>query len=70
MRCPICDKHLVQEGIAEAIDEYGDPKNDGSIDVQFVCEDGHGGWMNIWLEQETIGNEIPNEEVTRQECPL
>jgi len=51
MKCPICGGHLVQEGIMEAIDDYGNPKLDGSIDVQFVCENGHSGWMNIWLEE-------------------
>jgi len=54
MRCPICGKHLIQEGITEAIDECGNLKDDGSIDVQFVCENGHNGWMSIWLEEDSV----------------
>ena len=51
MRCPVCGERLVQEGVTDAIDDYGNPKLDGSVDVQFVCKNGHSGWMNIWLEK-------------------
>lgn len=43
MKCPFCGGHLRQEGIIG--------NEDGSIDVQFTCENGHSGWMTIWLDE-------------------
>jgi hypothetical protein len=54
MRCPLCGKRLIQEGIERAKNDFGEDEPYG-VDVQFVCEDGHSGWMTVVLEEEIFG---------------